>query len=279
MLFNKNYATKRFLIDKNTDFCGMQLIDTHAHLYVSQFDDDRKEILQNAKNAHVSHIVLPNIDMQSADALINLWQSDTSFFTPMMGLHPCSIKDDYKNQLDSCFTYFEKYLIKIVGEIGLDYYWSVEHKQQQIDAFRAQINFAKESKMPIAVHCREAFDDILNILEDEQDGNLQGVLHCFSGNEAQAKRLIDINFYLGLGGVLTFKNSGLDKVIKNIDMKHLVLETDAPYLAPKPYRGKRNETAYIRFVADKLAEVKDISLKEVAAVTTHNASQLFGLEM
>ncbi|MGB1248901.1 MAG: TatD family hydrolase, partial [Chitinophagales bacterium] len=219
------------------------------------------------------------IDKDSSDSLIALWESDKSFFEPMMGLHPCSVKGNFREELDAIFAYFLRQKIQIVGEIGLDYYWSTEYKQQQIDAFRWQIGFAKENKMPIAVHCRNAFDDILNILEEEQDGNLTGVLHCFSGNENQAKRLIDNNFMLGLGGVLTFKNSGLDKVIANIDMKHLILETDAPYLSPTPYRGKRNETSYILYVAEKLAQVKSISLEEVADITTQNAIDLFGLEM
>ncbi|MGB0886164.1 MAG: TatD family hydrolase, partial [Chitinophagales bacterium] len=164
-----------------------------------------------------------------------------------------------------------------IGEIGLDYYWSTEFKEQQIEAFQFQIDFAKERKLPIAIHCRNAFDDILNILEKNFDENLKGVLHCFTGNEEQAKRLIDMNFYLGLGGVLTYKNSGLNKVIEKIDLKHLILETDAPYLSPTPFRGKRNESSYTIYVAEKLAQIKEKSLAEVASQTTLNAKQLFNI--
>lgn len=252
-------------------------IDTHAHLYVKQFKSDIESVIEKAKTEGVKQILLPNIDIESCDDLLALWKSDTDYFKPMMGIHPCSVNEAYKTDLDKVFACFDKEKMSIVGEIGLDYYWSTEHKQAQIDAFKAQINFAKTNKVPIAVHCRESFDDILNILEQEQDGNLTGVLHCFTGNLEQAQRLINIGFYLGIGGVVTFKNAGLDKTLANINVKHLVLETDAPYLAPMPFRGKRNESAYLRYIATKLADIYDLSIHEIGKVTTANATSLFSL--
>lgn len=255
----------------------MKLIDTHAHLYVKQFDEDYNEMVQRAKDSGVGSVILPNIDEDTSEALLQIAKENPDFYVPMMGLHPCSVKKEYKVQLEQLFNTYKEHNINIVGEIGLDYYWSTDLKEEQIDAFKLQIAFAKENNAPIAVHCRNAFDDILNILEEEQDGSLKGVLHCFSGSAEEAQRLLDINFKLGIGGVLTFKNSGLDKVVTDIGMEHLVLETDAPYLAPVPFRGKRNETAYITYVAQKLAEIKNISIEEVSRITSENAIALFGL--
>jgi len=255
----------------------MKFIDTHAHLYVEQFDEDLKEVIARAKDDNVTKVLLPNIDVASAPRLINLYESDPSFFAPMMGLHPASVNENYKSDLKTLEAYFSKHHFVSVGEIGLDYYWDTTKIKEQKAAFITQIDWALDMKLPIAIHCREAFDDVLSILEKKQNGNLTGVLHCFSGTEEQAKRLIDLNFTLGIGGVLTFKNSTLRKELKNIDLKHIVLETDAPYLSPMPFRGKRNESAYVLYVAEKLAEIKEAKLLEIAEITTQNAIKLFAL--
>lgn len=255
----------------------MEFIDTHAHLYLEQFEDDIEEVIQEAQNNHVSKVLLPNIDKASTDNLLNLKSKFPAFFEVMMGVHPCSIGEDYRTELKEAEAQFLRQDFVSVGEIGLDYYWETKYKAEQIKAFRTQINWAKDMKLPIAVHCREAFDDILDILDDEQDGRLRGVLHCFTGNVDQGKRLIDNGFLLGMGGVLTYKNSGLDKTVKEIDIKNLILETDAPYLSPVPFRGKRNQSAYLIYIAEKLADVHEVSLAEVAKRTSFNARELFAL--
>ena len=255
----------------------MEFIDTHAHLYVEQFRDDRADMIARAKDDKVTKVVLPNIDAASSQHLIDLYLSDKDFFVPMMGLHPCSVDTDYKSELDQIGAHFLRHDFVSVGEIGLDYYWDTSKIKEQKDAFVTQLGWSKAKNLPVAIHCRDSFDDILTILEKEQDGALRGVLHCFSGNREQAQRLIDLGFYLGVGGVLTYKNSGLDKVLETVDLKHLVLETDAPYLSPITFRGKRNESAYIIYIAEKLAEVQTCKLEKVATQTTLNAKILFGL--
>lgn len=256
----------------------MEFIDTHAHLYLEQFESDIERVVQEAKNNHVSKVLLPNIDKGSVEILLILKSRFPVYFEVMMGVHPCSINDDYQKELKAAEAQFLRHDFVSVGEIGLDYYWETKYKAEQIKAFRTQINWAKDMKLPIAVHCREAFDDILDILDDEQDGRLRGVLHCFTGNVDQAKQLIDNGFLLGVGGVITYRNSGLDKTITEIDLNHLVLETDAPYLSPVPYRGKRNQSAYLMYIAEKLAEVKDCALADLAMITTANAKALFNLQ-
>ncbi|MGB1315506.1 MAG: TatD family hydrolase, partial [Chitinophagales bacterium] len=201
----------------------MEFIDTHSHLYLENFKNDLEEVISNCKTNNVNKVLLPNIDVKSIEQIKNLVALDNNMFYAMMGLHPTSVDENYKESLDTILENDNLTDICAIGEIGLDYYWSTEFKEQQIEAFQFQIDFAKKRKLPIAIHCRNAFDDILNILEKNFDENLKGVLHCFTGNEEQAKRLIDMNFYLGLGGVLTYKNSGLNKVIEKIDLKHLIL--------------------------------------------------------
>lgn len=256
----------------------MEFIDTHAHLYLNQFELDIEVVIQAARNNHVSKVLLPNIDSGSIDGLLRLKTKFPDYFEVMMGVHPCSIDDNYLQELKVAEAQFLTQGVVSVGEIGLDYYWDTKYKSEQIKAFRTQINWAKDLKLPIAVHCREAFDDILDIIDEEQDGRLRGVLHCFTGNVDQAKQLIDNGFLLGVGGVITYRNSGLDKTITEIDLHHLILETDAPYLSPVPYRGKRNQSAYLMHIAEKLAEVKDCALTDLAMVTTANAKALFNLQ-
>jgi len=239
-------------------------------------------MMQRAIDASVTKFFLPNVDMESLPLMHDLCNRFPLHCFPMMGLHPCSVEESYLKELAWVEQYlfnqnpelqFEKFYA--VGEIGLDYYWDKTFIPQQKDAFRKQIHWAKQLQLPIAVHARDSMDDILEIIEEEQDGMLTGVLHCFNGNLQQAQKGIALNFYLGIGGVVTFKNSGLDKVVAQIDLKHLVLETDAPYLAPVPHRGKRNESSYIPLVANKIAELKNTDVEEVAVITTANAMNLF----
>lgn len=260
------------------------LIDTHCHLYYDPFDEDRDAMLQNAMNAGVQKFLLPNVDAESIPVMHQLCEQYPQNCFAMMGLHPCSVKENYLQDL----AWVEQYLFQhktefqfknfiAVGEIGLDYYWDKTLIPQQKDAFRKQIQWAKQLQLPIAVHARDSLDDILQIIEEEQDGTLNGVLHCFTGNIQQAEKGIALGFYLGIGGVVTFKNSGLDKVVEQISLKHIILETDAPYLAPVPFRGKRNESAYIKIIAEKLSQIKQVSVSEIATITTENAIKLFKL--
>lgn len=257
----------------------MKIIDTHAHLYVEEFQGDIEAVIERAKASNVGKVLLPNIDVESSSPLIKLWKSDTSFFCPMMGIHPCSIGQTYVSDLDFIFSLFNEHKFVAVGEIGLDYYWSKDYINEQKQAFKKQIQFAKNQNLPIAVHCRDAYADIISIIEEEQNGSLNGVLHCFSGTAEDAEKLIGMNFKLGIGGVVTFKNSGLDKILANIDISNLILETDSPYLAPVPYRGKRNESAYLPFVVKKLSEIYSMSEQDVVGITTETSMRLFDIEL
>ena len=251
------------------------LIDTHAHLYSKQFEEDRDEMLQRAKESGVEKFYLPNVDSQSIAGMLELEAKYPESCFPMMGLHPCSVKENYEEEL----AVVEKWLFQrpfcAIGEIGIDLYWDKTTLPQQIIAFRRQIGWAQQLDLPIIIHARESTEEILEVLESEKSDELRGIFHCFGGTVDQANRIIDLGFYLGIGGVLTFKKSGLDKTLQEIDLQHLVLETDAPYLAPTPYRGKRNESAYVRLVAEKLAGVKNIPFAEVAAITSDNARKIF----
>lgn len=251
------------------------LIDTHAHLYAKQFDDDRESMLERAKASGVERFYLPNIDSNSIEGMLELEAKHPDTCFPMMGLHPCSVKENYEEELAIVKEWLFKRPFCAVGEIGIDLYWDKTTLPQQIIAFRQQIGWAKELDLPIIIHARDSTEEILEVLETEKSDNLRGIFHCFGGTIEQANRIIDLGFYLGIGGVLTFKKSGLDKTMQEIDLKHVVLETDAPYLAPTPYRGKRNESAYVRLVAEKLAGVKNIPFTEVAAITSANAKKIF----
>lgn len=253
------------------------LTDTHAHLYSKQFDSDRDAMVQRARDAGVDRILLPNIDRHTTAALWNTVESDPKLFRPMMGVHPCHVKEDWKEELAHVEAELNTGRYIAVGEIGIDLYWEKDTLGQQVEAFEQQLRWAKQLTLPVAIHCRDAFDEIFTSLEREQDGSLKGVLHCFTGNAAQAERCIALGMHLGIGGVVTFKNGGVAEAIANVDMEHLLLETDAPYLAPIPHRGKRNESAYVRLVAEKVAEVKGLSVDEVAKITSANAARLFNL--
>lgn len=253
----------------------MELIDTHTHLYSSQFRDDIDAVILRAKEADVTKTLLPNVDSASIADLHAIAAKFPGYCIPMMGLHPCSVKADYKKELAIVEKNLREGKYVAVGEIGLDYYWDKTFTQEQQDAFITQVNWAKEFNLPIAIHTRESFNDAVKLLQPLQDGNLRGVFHCFTSTYEDARQVIDLGFYMGIGGVVTFKNSGLAQVVECIDLKSLVLETDAPYLPPTPHRGKRNESAYIRLVAEKVALIKNLSLEEVAAETSSNARTLF----
>jgi len=257
----------------------MQFIDTHSHLYSSQFDEDRTQVINDAISSGVSTILLPNISSEYTKGMLELCDEFPENCFPMMGLHPCDVNED---NIEEELQHVEQELAKgkyiAVGEIGLDLYWDKTKLEVQKKAFIHQIELAKKHKLPIAIHVRDSFAEAIEIIEKLNDENLRGVFHCFTGNVEDAQRVINLGgFYLGIGGVLTFKNSGLDKTIVDIGLENLILETDAPYLAPTPFRGKRNESKYIVNIAEKLAEVHQIDLEDVAKITTLNAKKLFGL--
>ncbi len=257
----------------------MTLIDTHTHIYLENFKDDFEKVLSRAREAGVEKFLLPNIDAETIDDVNSLAKKNPKVFFPMMGLHPCSVKADYEAQLEKIFSQFDQNRYVAVGEIGIDLYWDQSTLDIQREAFRTQIKFAKKHNWPIVIHARDSFDEIFEVVDEENDDDLRGVFHCFTGSDQQAQHILNYGgFLLGIGGVLTFKNSGLDAVLKNIDLKHIVLETDAPYLAPHPHRGKRNEPAYVSLVAQKLAEIHNIDLEVVARITTSNAKEMFTLE-
>lgn len=255
----------------------MIFTDTHTHLYSQEFENDKIQLIEKAIKNGVTRLFMPNVDVHSIQPMLDLvWQFPENCF-PMMGLHPCSVDEHVEANLFQIQKWFKKRPFYAVGEIGLDFYWSTEFKDQQISAFKKQCQWAIQYNLPINIHSRNATDEVIAILTDMQHPKLRGIFHCFSGNAEQAKQVTELGFYLGIGGVLTFKNSGLDKAIENIDLKHLVLETDAPYLAPVPYRGKRNESFYTIEVAKKLAELKKVGLQKVADMTTENSKIIFGI--
>lgn len=251
------------------------LIDTHTHLYVEQFAEDRAEVIERAKEQGINRFYLPNIDSEHIDDLLALEAAYPEHCFAMMGLHPCSVKENYEEELEVVEQWLKKRPFVAVGEIGLDLYWDKTFFEQQKTAFRQQIQWAKELKLPIVIHSRESTWEVIEILRVEQDENLRGIFHCFGGNVEEAHAITDLGFYLGIGGVLTFKKSKLNETLEKVDLQHIVLETDAPYLAPTPYRGKRNESSYIRIIAEKLAEVKGVSFEEIAEKTSQNASNIF----
>ncbi len=257
----------------------MGFIDTHTHIYLEHFDEDREVMIQNAIEKGVETFLLPNIDATTIDRVKKLVVDYPEQCVPMMGLHPCSIRMNYKDELDQIEMELFQGNYCAVGEIGVDLYWEKKYFKEQIKAFQTQIKWAKELDLPIVIHCREAFDEIFEVLDHLNDDQLKGVFHCFTGTLKQAEKIIAYgNFLLGIGGVLTFKKAQLDQVIAKIDPKYLVLETDAPYLAPAPYRGKRNESSYLIHTAEHLAEVLDVSMKDLERITNSNARQLFKLD-
>lgn len=256
----------------------MLFVDTHTHLFTDAFDTDRKEMIDRALRSGVKQMLLPNIDLDSIEPLKALAKEYPRSCQPMMGLHPSSVGPSWKEDLDKMYEELSTGNYIAVGETGMDLYWDKTYQKEQEQAFRIQIQWAKEFNLPIVIHAREAFNELFAILDDIDTSTLKGVFHCFTGSVEQAKKIISYGgFYLGIGGVLTYKKSELTSVIEEIDCKHLILETDSPYLPPVPFRGKRNESSYLVYVAEKLAEVKKLPLSEIAAITTYNAHQLFQL--
>lgn len=250
------------------------LIDTHAHIYLPEFDDDRKQVIESALAAGVKNIYLPAIDSSTHEKMLHT-ESEYPFCKSMIGLHPCSVKENFSNEIEIIKDYLSHRKFIAIGEIGLDFYWDKTFTKQQYEAFHQQIELALQYNLPIVIHSRNAIDECIDVVA--QYPELRGVFHCFSGNEQQAKKIIDLHFLLGIGGVATFKNGGLDKVIPQIGLTSLILETDAPYLAPVPFRGKRNEPAYTKLVAERVAALLGVELDEVALVTSQNAEKLFSL--
>jgi len=253
----------------------MTLIDTHAHIYSTEFEADQLAMLERAKNEGVDKILLPAVDSDSHERMLRLEKEHPATCISMMGVHPCSIKEDYKTELKIARAYFEQRKFIAVGEIGLDFYWDKTFTEQQVAAFHEQISWALEFDIPIAIHSRSSTDECIQIVAEHQHGKLRGVFHCFSGDAKQAQQIIDLGFYLGIGGVLTFKNAGLDKILETVSLDHLLLETDAPYLAPMPFRGKRNEPSYLKYVVEKLSTIKNVGAEEIGKKTTTNAMDLF----
>jgi TatD DNase family protein len=256
---------------------GNYLIDTHSHLYSDEFETDISEVMQRAQLERVSKIFLPAIDSNSASSMLKLEEQYPGKCVAMMGLHPCYVKENYLEELAFVKLWLGKRKFAAVGEIGLDYHWDRNFDQQQLDAFSYQIDLALHYSLPIVIHSRDSMDDTIAMVTTKQAGSLKGVFHCFSGSYEQAVKVIDLGFMLGIGGVLTYKKSGLAEVVEKLPMDSLVLETDAPYLSPVPFRGKRNESSYIKYVASRLAEVKRLPVEEVAAITTANAERLFSI--
>ena len=253
----------------------MEIIDTHTHLYLKQFKNDVDQVITKAIDHNITKLVFPSIDSSHMEKMYELKNRYPKNIFLMTGLHPVYVKDNYKDELDQVLKSLIDHDFVAVGEIGIDLYWDKTFLKQQQDAFEFQIELALENKLPIVIHCREGFDEIFEILEKFKSQKIRGIFHCFTGSLDQANKSIHMGFKLGIGGVVTFKNGGIDKLIKNIDLKNIVLETDSPYLAPAPFRGKRNESYYITYVLKKISEIYKISEKEVAAITTKNSKEMF----
>jgi TatD DNase family protein len=251
----------------------INMIDTHAHLYLSEFKEDINGIIERAQQSGVQKIYLPGINSESIDDMLVLEKEFQGTCFSMMGLHPCYVKEDYIDELKLVENWLLTRKFAAVGEIGLDYYWDRTFEQQQITAFHRQIELALQHNLPVVIHSRNSTQECIDIVKQYQ---LTGIFHCFSGNLEQAAEIIERGFYLGIGGVLTYKNSGLAAVLENISLEHMVLETDAPYLTPVPFRGKRNESSYLKYVAARLSALKGVPENEVSAITTANAEKIFG---
>lgn len=253
----------------------MKLIDTHCHIYLEDFDNDRAEMLQRAMNTGVERFYLPGIDSSVISNMLALEEAYPDHCFAMMGLHPCSVKSNYEAELTIVKEWLLKRDFAAIGEIGLDYYWDTDHKKEQIVAFEQQMQWGLDYELPIVIHTRNAMQETIECVKPFAKQGLQGIFHCFSGSYESAVQIIDMGFLLGIGGVLTYKNAGLGAVLERIGIDHLVLETDAPYLTPVPFRGKRNEPSYLSHIVRKLSEVKGLSESEIASITTENALKIF----
>jgi len=250
-------------------------VDTHTHLYDEQFDADKQAMIQRALDAGVTRMYMPNCDSGTIAGMLDYADKWPENCFPMMGLHPTYVKENYKQELDTVAEWLAKRKFYAVGEIGLDYYWDLTYKEQQIEAFDTQVSWALQYDLPIVIHSRESTQDCIDIVRKHQNGKLRGIFHCFSGTLDEARQIVELGLHLGIGGSLTYKKSILSEILKEIPLSHVVLETDAPYLAPVPYRGKRNESSYIPIIAQQLADVKSMSIAELAGITTQNAEKVF----
>ena len=255
----------------------MELTDTHTHLYYLYGTPELAAQMHRCFDNGVRYCLLPNVDSKSIPNVLGTVAAYPDNCFAMMGLHPCDVNADFRQELDLIEQAISENKIYGIGEIGIDLHWDKTTLPLQQEAFRAQTGWAKTLGLPVSIHCRNAFDELFEVLEEVQDGRLTGVLHCFTGNAKQAQRAIDLGLHLGIGGVVTYKNAGLDTVVADLDLRHLVLETDAPYLAPVPYRGKKNESSYLLNIAQKIADLRRISVDTVAAITTENAKRIFGI--
>jgi TatD DNase family protein len=255
----------------------MILTDTHTHLYYEKDKELLAQLMERCLENKVSRLFLPNVDSESIPLVFSLSEQYPENCFPMLGLHPCDVKENFKEELAIIDLEIAKRKIFAIGEIGIDLHWDKTTLSMQQEAFRIQIDWAKKLDLPIVIHCREAFDEIFEVLSELKDAKLRGIFHCFSGTLEQAEKVIELDFFLGIGGVLTYKNSGLDKVVEQISLEHLVLETDSPYLTPVPFRGKPNESSYLVYIAQKLADIKQISIEKLAEITTHNSKLIFGI--
>ncbi|MBR1514530.1 MAG: TatD family hydrolase [Bacteroidales bacterium] len=253
----------------------MYLVDTHTHIYDHQFSLDRNETVQRALEAGVKMMLLPNVDASTIAPMLELHEQYPDCTRVMMGLQPEEVKEDYKEVLTVMEKELERGIYVGVGEVGLDFYWDATFETQQLDAFETQLDWARQLGLPLSIHCRNAFDKMVKILERKQDGSLRGIMHCFTGTEDEAKAYLDLGFHLGLGGVTTYKNCGVKDFLPNLPLDRIVLETDAPYLAPVPCRGKRNEPAFLVHTAQRIADILQIPVEELAAITTENVQSLF----
>ena len=256
----------------------MELIDTHTHLYLKEFDSDIDQVVNKSKELGINKFIFPSIHSKYNKRMIDTYNKDRSIFDIMAGLHPAYVSNNNDKEIDLVVENLKKYDCVAVGEIGIDLYREEKFLEQQKIIFKKQIELALQYNLPIVIHCREAFDHIYRILKKYSKHNLKGVFHCFTGNEEQARKIIDLNFKLGVGGIVTFKNGGLDKFLNKIDLKNIVLETDSPYLAPTPHRGKRNNSSYLIYIVDKMSEIYGVENHEIASITTNNAIELFNLD-
>lgn len=250
-------------------------IDTHAHVYAEEFSQDRQDMLRRSLDVQVKKIFMPNVDHTTIDAMLDVESRSSGQCIAMMGLHPCSVKKDFERELYIVEDWLSKRKFAAVGEMGTDLYWDKTYWEEQKEAFRIQVGWAKKHKLPVVIHCRESIDETIALVEELQDGNLSGIFHCFGGTVEQAEKITKLNFLVGIGGVVTFKKAGLDMVLPKISMENIVLETDSPYLAPVPHRGKRNESSYIPLIAARVAEIMKVDVLEVQRQTTKNAMKLF----
>ena len=254
----------------------MNLIDTHCHLYLEDFDADLPAVMERAHNEGVEKFYLPAIDSTVINRLLEVETRFPGKCLAMMGLHPCSVKENYEDELRLVEEWLARRKFSAVGEIGLDFYWDKTFVDQQYDAFRRQLLLARQYSLPVVLHSRDSLDESIELVKSMHDGSLSGIFHCFGGTLEQAQRITDMGFYLGIGGIITYKNAGLGPVLEQLPLDHIVLETDAPYLTPVPFRGKRNESSYLRYIIQKLADLKQLPVEQVAEITTRNAQKIFG---